>query len=123
MELPHQLLAEPDVNLSTHTAPIRPTLEFCFTRRILPFRVVRQFNGLTQPLCSIPITGTSSLLRAAPPQCLASVLSSLWVCHLDFSLSIKATGSPISLQKPRLSSRHLNAGYRLSRNQVSDKLV
>ena len=42
-----------------------------------------------------PITGPSSLVRAAPPLCPASVLSSSWVLHLDFSLIIGATGSHV----------------------------
>jgi hypothetical protein len=34
-------------------------------------------------------------LQAAPPLCLASVLSSLWGLHLDFSLHIETTGSHV----------------------------
>ena len=41
------------------------------------------------------VSPTSSLLLAAPSLCLASVLSSLWVSHLDFSLCIEATGSHV----------------------------
>jgi len=37
----------------------------------------------------------SSLIRAIPPLCLASVLRSLWVLHLDCSLNIEATGSRV----------------------------
>ena len=48
-----------------------------------------------QPLRSICITQTSSLLRVAPPLCFASVLSFLWDLHLNFSLSIEATGSHV----------------------------
>ncbi len=47
------------------------------------------------PLRSNPITGSSSLLRVAPPLCPASVLSHLWVFHLCFSLDIRATGSHV----------------------------
>ena len=47
------------------------------------------------PLRSISITGISSLLRAGPPLCSASVLSSSWVLHLNFSLNIGATGSHV----------------------------
>jgi len=35
------------------------------------------------------------LLRTIPPPCLASVLWSLWVFHLDDSLHIEATGSRV----------------------------
>ena len=42
-----------------------------------------------QPLRSIPITETSSLLRVAPPLCFASVLSFSWDLHLNFSLNIE----------------------------------
>jgi len=51
-----------------------------------------------QPLCSSPITGPSSLLRAAPPLCLASVLRLLRDRRLSRSLSIKATGSHVPYQ-------------------------
>src|ERR1035437_1942916 len=50
---------------------------------------------MIQPLRSIPITGTSILLRVGPPLCPASVLSFLWVFHLNFSLSIGTTGSHV----------------------------
>ena len=48
-----------------------------------------------QPLRSISITETSSLLRVSPPLCLASVLSLLWDLHLSFSLIIETTGSHV----------------------------
>jgi hypothetical protein len=64
------------------------------------------------------ISPTSSLLRVAPSLCLASVLSSLWVCHLEFSFSIKATGSHVPHKG--LGQGHaismpdaIQAGYRL----------
>src|SRR3954452_17921081 len=43
----------------------------------------------------MPITGTSTLLRAHPPLCLASVLWPSWVFHLGFSLNIEATRSQV----------------------------
>src|SRR3954462_2887164 len=43
----------------------------------------------------MPITGTSTLLRAHPPLCPASVLWPSWVFHLGFSLNIEATGSQV----------------------------
>ena len=39
------------------------------------FRLALKQDWMTQPLGSIPITGTSSLLRAGPPLCSALVLS------------------------------------------------
>src|ERR1035437_4114808 len=50
---------------------------------------------MIRPLRSIPITGTSILLRVGPPPCPASVLSFLWVLHLNFSLIIGTTGSHV----------------------------
>lgn len=64
----------------------------------------------------------SSLVRVGPPQCLASVLSSSWVFHLDFSLAIETTGSRSSLRKPETESRHLYAEHRPPSNQISDGL-
>jgi hypothetical protein len=46
----------------------------------------------------------SPLLRAIPPLCLASVLRSLWVLHLDGSLNIEATGSQVPYT--RLNQTH-----------------
>src|SRR4051812_45686874 len=43
----------------------------------------------------MPITGTSTLLRAHPPLCPASVLWPSWVFHLGSSLNIEATGSQV----------------------------
>jgi hypothetical protein len=48
-----------------------------------------------QPLRSISITETSSLLRVAPPLCFVSVLSFSWGLHLNFSLNIETTGSHV----------------------------
>ena len=67
----------------------------------------------TSPLRSIAITATSSLLRATPSQCLASVLRFLWGRHLNGSLRIETTGSRSSIEKPGPGSRHLHAGHRL----------
>jgi hypothetical protein len=50
---------------------------------------------MTQPLRSVCFRRLPRYLRVAPPLCLASVLSSLWVLHLDFSLYIEATGSHV----------------------------
>ena len=47
------------------------------------------------PLRSMPITGTSTLLRAHPPLCPASVLWPSWDLHLGSSLRIGATGSQV----------------------------
>jgi hypothetical protein len=44
----------------------------------------------------MPITGTSTLLRADPPLCPASVLWPSWDLHLGSSLSIEATGSQVT---------------------------
>src|SRR5208282_6441851 len=48
-----------------------------------------------QPLRSIPITGTSSLLRADPPLSAASVLSASWVLHLRLFPWHRLTGSQV----------------------------
>src|SRR3954469_26003049 len=53
----------------------------------------------------MPITGTSTLLRAHPPLCLASVLWPSWGFHLGSSLNIEATGS----QVPRSSQDRTRA--------------
>src|SRR4030042_1690259 len=50
---------------------------------------------MIQPLPSISITETSTLLRVGPPLCPASVLSPLWGLHSGFSLTIGTTGSHV----------------------------
>jgi hypothetical protein len=95
-------LTEPDGKLALHparrTRPWRHGPALRPADRFLPFRVdlsrqrpgswlrpaegflprtglTPQRNGVRGPLRSMPMTGTSSLLRAHPPLCLASVLS------------------------------------------------
>ena len=77
---------------------------------------LNKLNDATPLLGRISLA--SSLLRVAPSLCLASVLSSLWVFHLEFSFVIKATGSHVPHKG--LSQGHaismpdaIQAGYRL----------
>jgi hypothetical protein len=72
-----------------------------------------EFDSLTQSLRSTAITAASSLLRIAPPQRLTLVSDPYGFSHLDFSLSIKSTGSRSSIRKPRSDSRQLHAGHHL----------
>jgi hypothetical protein len=83
-----------------------------FGSRLRPVGELLPRTGLTArrdwvigPLRSMPITGTSTLLRAHPPLCLASVLRPSWDLHLGFSLHIEATGS----QVPRSSQDRTHA--------------
>ena len=78
-ELHPEALADPDVNVSAHPAPIiQPTNRPCITHGFLPFQVDPQvtLNDATPLLC--PHYQASTLLRVAPPLCAASVLSILW---------------------------------------------
>ena len=59
------------------------------------FWLTCKYSQTTQPLRSSSITEPSSLLLAAPSLCSASVLSLLWVLHLNFSLIIGTTGSHV----------------------------
>ena len=120
---PHAL-AKRYVNLSIHTASIRQTLLFCHFRHLLLAKgqLGVKFDCLILSLRSTAITAASSLLQTGPPQCSASVLSSSWGFHLDFSVSIRTTGSRSSTEKPELDSRHLNAGHHLLRTQVPSRL-
>ncbi|MCY1529527.1 hypothetical protein D9M68_646760 [compost metagenome] len=49
-----------------------------------------QYGHLIRPLCSDPITGSSTLLRIGPPQSPASVLSPCGLRRLSFSLGIRS---------------------------------
>jgi len=52
--------------------------------------LVQEYDYLTRPLCSDPITGPSTLVRIGPSQSLASVLSPHGWRRLGFSLGIKS---------------------------------
>src|SRR5208337_1493155 len=63
--------------------PLGNTERLCLTHRLLPLLVGSlNFGSITQPLRSIPLSGTSLLLRAIPPLVSASVLSPSWFFHL-----------------------------------------
>ena len=100
--------------VSLHHLLLRYVKWFCLHPHLLLVNPVEcEQDRLTSPLRSITITVTSSLIRATPSQCLASVLRFLWVLHLNGSLCIKTTGSRSSIEKPESDSRHLHAGHRL----------
>ena len=50
----------------------------------------RQYDCLIRPLCSDPITGSSTLLRDGPSQSSVSVLSPCGLLRLSFSLRIRS---------------------------------
>ncbi len=65
---------------------------------------------MIQPLRSISITETSTLLRVGSPLCPASVLSPSWVLHFGFLPYHRNDRFPRSTQEPGSGSRHLYAG-------------
>src|SRR4030042_3292570 len=79
---------------ASHTTCLEISNGFAFSKDSshLPWLIFKS-RWLIHPLRSIPITEPSSLLRGDPPLYAASVLSSLWVLHLDFSLHIGVVGS------------------------------
>ena len=85
---------------ASHTSHFEIQNGFALFTRLLPFLVDLKIKLTTQPLRSSSITEPSSLLRAAPPLCPASVLSFLWVLHLNFSLIIGTTGSHVPHKSP-----------------------
>ena len=50
----------------------------------------KQYDHLIRPLCSAPITGSSTLIRGGPSQSPASVLSPCGLLRLSFSLEIRS---------------------------------
>ena len=74
---------------------------------------------MIQPLRSTPITGTSTLLRVGPPPCPASVLSFLWILHLNFSLNIGTTGSHV----PHKSLDQIRATFMPDAAQAVNRLL
>ena len=86
-----QLLAEPGVNLSTHRAPIVPTvngLRFRLAHAlILPEELAHVWTETTRPLRSTLITSASTLIRVGPPSRCASILSTLLFFTWSFLLA------------------------------------
>src|SRR5664280_1693073 len=78
---------------------------------------------MIQPLRSIPIAGTSTLLQVDPPLCPASVLSFLWSPPLEFLPYHRDDRFPRSTQEPESGSRYLYAGCRPSSKQVPFGLI
>ena len=67
-----------------HTSRLLTSNGFAGCSRLIPLRVGLHASGRTTvPLRSSPITGPSSLLRAPPPPCPASVLWLLWCRPLE----------------------------------------
>ncbi len=92
---------------------------FAFSTGSSPCGLTRRSSWMTQPLDSTPVTGASTLLRAAPPLCSASVLSPLWDHHLRFSLRIGATGSHV----PHKSLNHVHATLTPGATQAISRLL
>jgi hypothetical protein len=114
-------LSEPYVNVSAHTAPIiQPHYAALLEPQAPPACAVdrRPLLDDATPLLH-PVSGTSRLLRVALPLCLASVLSSLRVLRLDFSLGIKTTGSHV----PYKSLDHVHATFMPDADQAVDRYL
>src|SRR5215472_16320827 len=91
------------------------------------FRLANSQGRTTQPLRSRPITGPSTLLRAAPPLRPASVLSSsrlepLAACPFT-SLDVTKHRFSRSIRKPGRASRRLHAGCRSGSIRASPELI
>jgi hypothetical protein len=120
-------LAEPDMNLSAHPAPIKQTRQLNGVSvariEVLPFPVASVMRPLDPTPSLQPHYEPSSLLRVGPPQCSASVHSPHVFTRLGFSLHIRATGSCSSTRQPASASRHLYASRRPLSHQASRGLV
>jgi hypothetical protein len=86
---------------------LRNDIRLCFRHRLLPSRVDRFPKQESRAPLLRPHYQASSLLRARPSLRLASVRSSSWVLHLDFSLPIEAAGSHV----PHTSLRWAHAVF------------
>jgi hypothetical protein len=121
-----QALTDPDVNLSAHPAP-HAHLAFLSRRELLRgsshLWLTQKRSWTCYPLRSTSITETSTLLRGNPPLCSASVLSSLWGLHLDFSLVIGTTGFHVPHESPdHVHATFMPAAARTVK-QVSSELI
>ena len=82
---------------------------------------LHQSMGDTAPLLQ-PRYGPSSLLRAIPPPCPASVLGSSWGFHLDGSLCIRATGSQVPYMSPNWNHATSMPDATLTVNRLPQRL-
>src|SRR5260364_210331 len=80
-------------------------------------------DHLMQPLRSTASTAASSLLRVAPSQCLASVLSYSRFQSFVFLPWHQGDWFPQCPIKPASDSRHLYAGHHLLSNRVASRLI
>ena len=90
------------MHVSAHPAPITQSInDFAFMSGSSQYfwLTIHQSMGDMAPLLQ-PRYEPSSLLRAIPPPCPASVLWPSWVFHLDGSLRIRATGSQVPYMSP-----------------------
>src|SRR5215469_18823711 len=117
------------MTLSSHTAPdVRPLLErLCLAHRLLLFPVGQWPMPNNAAPSLQPITGPSTLLRAAPPLRPASVLSRsrlepLAACPFTSSDVTKHRFSR-SIRKPGRASRRLHAGCRSGSIRASPELI
>src|SRR5215467_12337641 len=123
-------LPEPCMTLSSHTAPdVRPLPlnGFASSTGSSCFQLASGQGRTTQPLRSSPITGPSTLLRAAPPLRPAWVLSPsrlepLAACPFTSSDVTKHRFSR-STRKPGRASRRLHAGCRSGSIRASPELI
>ncbi len=76
---------------------------------------------MNQPLRSISITETSSLLRVGPPLFSALVLWHSWGLPICASPLASENRFPRSTHEPRSSSRRLHAGRHLGSRQVASQ--
>jgi len=119
---------DPYVNLSIHTAPASLTLGTSQSQadarsKTAPPSFLVGCHSLqagSSPSLQ-PITEISSLLRAAPSPFLASVLSSAWGLHLNFSLCIETTGCWVDQPLPAFTPA--DPIVRLSRNGLLPRVT
>ena len=86
---------------------LRNVVRLCLRHRLLPLLVGQRPRLESRAPSLHPHYQASSLLRARPSLRLASVLGSSWVCHLEVSLRIEATGSHV----PHKSLRWAHAAF------------
>jgi hypothetical protein len=123
----HRPLAEPDMNLSAHPAPIKQTRQsngLSVARiEVLLFPVASVMRPLAPTPSLQPYYEPSSLLRVGPPQCSASVRSPHGFGRLGLSLHIGTTGSCSSTRQPASASRPLHADRRPLSHQAPRGLI
>ena len=121
-----EALAEPDVSVSAHPAPIirprkrhkDPSTGLILPAGSSPVGLTNGQDRMTQPLRSTGITPLHHYYELLCPSAPHRYAHSCGTTHLNFSHNISTTGSHVPLKEPETVSRHLYTGHHPASQQA-----